>query len=433
MNTCIFTICAKNYIGLALVLEKSIKMHNQDCDFFILVADEIDEQERGEFPDNVLVAKNILGAYLEDSKWSEMAFKYNLTEFCTSIKPLCFQYVFEQLGYQKAIYLDPDILTFSSFNPVFEKLDDVSIVLTPHITTYHKTYQGHRSEKGLMSTGVFNLGFLALKNTSVALGMLTWWAERLKDQCYVDPLDSYFTDQKWMDFLPCFFGQDELHVSKHLGLNLAPWNFFEREIYQNDGCWMVKERGQGDHHPAHQLIFVHFSGYNYKGLIDGIMEQNNIPDLDSYHDIDTICKVYRDFLLPAVNIFNQYIKYDYTYNYFDNGVEVSNFQRRLFRGLVDEGEMISQPFSTLKGSFYTKLVQKKLLLPGKSSIAADKLNKFNMPDTSSKLMHINRMMRILFKIIGLKNYALLLKLFRPYSKVENQIHLLDTRYSTRLK
>ena len=30
MNNCIFTICAKNYIGLAKILEKSLKQHNPE-------------------------------------------------------------------------------------------------------------------------------------------------------------------------------------------------------------------------------------------------------------------------------------------------------------------------------------------------------------------------------------------------------------------
>ena len=38
MTNCAFTIVAKNYIGLAMILEKSIKRYYTDLDFFIVVA-----------------------------------------------------------------------------------------------------------------------------------------------------------------------------------------------------------------------------------------------------------------------------------------------------------------------------------------------------------------------------------------------------------
>ena len=34
-SNCIFTICAKNYIGLALALEKSVRQYNDDVDFIL--------------------------------------------------------------------------------------------------------------------------------------------------------------------------------------------------------------------------------------------------------------------------------------------------------------------------------------------------------------------------------------------------------------
>lgn len=41
MKNCAFTIVAKNYIGLALILESSIRKYYGDLSFYIIVADEI--------------------------------------------------------------------------------------------------------------------------------------------------------------------------------------------------------------------------------------------------------------------------------------------------------------------------------------------------------------------------------------------------------
>ena len=41
-TNCAFTIVAKNYVGLAQLLQKSIMHHNSNIDFYIIVADELD-------------------------------------------------------------------------------------------------------------------------------------------------------------------------------------------------------------------------------------------------------------------------------------------------------------------------------------------------------------------------------------------------------
>ena len=61
-----FTICAKNYIGLAQVLENSIKKYNDDLDFYIFVVDEFVEsdksiiEDKSALPNNIIVAKDVL-------------------------------------------------------------------------------------------------------------------------------------------------------------------------------------------------------------------------------------------------------------------------------------------------------------------------------------------------------------------------------------
>ena len=60
MKNCAFTIVAKNYIGLAQILEKSIREYYNDLLFYIIVADEIDNELKKELSTNILVAKETL-------------------------------------------------------------------------------------------------------------------------------------------------------------------------------------------------------------------------------------------------------------------------------------------------------------------------------------------------------------------------------------
>lgn len=69
MKNCAFTIVAKNYIGLALILESSIRKYYGDLSFYIIVADEVSEDLRSKLPANVLIAKECLG--LDVGTWHE--------------------------------------------------------------------------------------------------------------------------------------------------------------------------------------------------------------------------------------------------------------------------------------------------------------------------------------------------------------------------
>jgi hypothetical protein len=437
MKECVFTICANNYLGLALILEQSLKKSNPNLSFFIFIADEpLDDVSV--YPENVIVSKDALESYL-GNEWEEMAFKYNITEFCTSIKPYCFKHLFEQMDFDKVIYLDPDIYVFSTLDTILGDLDTYKIVLTPHITTYELEFKGDRPERGLLTTGVYNLGFLALNKCIESEKLLNWWGDRLKTQCYIDVVDGYFTDQRWMDFLPCFFPSSDLLVSRHLGLNVAPWNHFEREVIKNDDTLFVRERKilkdgvvSIDLEDSHPLVFVHFSGYDYSSMLDGKIVQNNIPNMTEYPDIVELSYLYSDHLRKNRDLFRKYLQFGYGYNTFENGDKITQFHRRIFRSLVEESDWFPNPFRVGSGSLHALLASKRMILAGKD-VNIDKLNKLNMPDSSRKLLKVNAFMRILFRLIGIKNYSLILRLMRPYSKIENQIHLINSKYGNLLK
>ena len=74
-------------------LEKSIREYYNDLLFYIIVADEIDNELKKELSTNILVAKETLN--ITPETWENMSFKYNLTEFCTSIKPASFRYLLD--------------------------------------------------------------------------------------------------------------------------------------------------------------------------------------------------------------------------------------------------------------------------------------------------------------------------------------------------
>jgi hypothetical protein len=421
MKNIAFTICAKNYIGLAQVLEKSFTAHNPDVDFFIFVADEIVGIDRiNDLPDNILIARNTIG--FSDEKWNQMSFKYDLTEFCTSIKPSCFKYLFDRFQPDTCIYLDPDILVFNSFNSVFKSLEKHSIILTPHLTTIEVDYTGDLPESGLLYTGLFNLGFLALKNDDSAFKMLNWWEKRLEDRCFQNKMESLFTDQKWMDFLPSFF-PTQLLVSFDLGLNMAPWNFYEREIVVKDGVYYVINRITQNSSSLVPLTFVHFSGFDYSSLIEDQVLQSNINTLKIYSDIEIIFNDYGKVLKEST--FLNFKKLSYSYNFFSDNTVVSKTYRKLFRRMYEDGQINLNPFDA-DGHFYSALKNASVL--NQKMILSDKKSVNNIVGVNKKLTLINKILYYSFKILGAERFFMLVRLSRIYAKIENHVYLIDPDY-----
>ena len=262
MKYCAFTIVAKNYIGLAQILGISLQRLNPAIDFKIFVADEFLECQQ-DIPANIIMAKSI--APYSEQEWNDMAFKYDLTEFCTCIKPMCFHHLMEQ-GYEKVLYFDPDIYIFSPVDEILNRLDQYDMTLTPQIAGIHPIYSGEHPEWAMNVNGIFNLGFCGMRNNSTTRTIINWWLERLKDNCFADRSTGNFTDQKWMDWMPGFLGSESLYVFHNLGMNMAPWNYFERELYMEGDTIMVKYRTDDNPQRSDKLVFIHFAGYDYQKM-----------------------------------------------------------------------------------------------------------------------------------------------------------------------
>jgi len=421
-----FTICAKNYIGLAQTLGTSINFYNEDVLFLIFIADELTSGDLfSSFPDNVILAKDAVN--IPTKQWYEMCFKYDITEFCTSIKPSCFKYIFEKYEPESCIYFDPDILVFNRLDSIYEELNTFSIILTPHITLMEEVYTGKLSEQSLLYSGIYNLGFLALKNDSTSIKMLNWWTIRLKDRCYQNKMESYFTDQKWMDFLPAFF-PNQLFICTDLGMNLAPWNFYERTIVVQNKQLLIKNRIDTEDTRLYPLIFVHFSGFNYAALLNDTISQDNIGNLDIPADLRIIFEKYKQHLIKSD--FAKFISQPYTYGVFSNEVYISIVYRRLFRRLLEDGKIDNNPFLA-DGPFYFSL--KKAGVITENMASSDKASIGNVADAEKKILIINRFFFYLFKITGAKRFFTLTRLMRLYSKHENHIYLIDKSYLKRFK
>ena len=304
---------------------------------------------------------------------------------------------------------------YTGLSNIYNQLDNNDALLTPHFMTPQATYTGNASEGLTLFAGIYNLGFIAIKNSADGLAIIEWWKERLYNLCYVDKFEALHVDQKWMDFLPALFSG--VAISRYLGYNIAYWNIHEREFIKTETGYYVTNRLSKTGNDA--LVFVHFSGVNPLDIYNN--KQCPTIVIENYADWEPLLKEYSEKVIA--NNFAHYLKHGYTYAEFDNGSKIVQFQRRLFRRITDEGvRSFDAPFSTGKQSFFELLNQNKLTLTGDQ--ASDKLNERNFEGFDNKVKKLNIVMRFIKVVLGFEKYTLLLKFCQRYFRPENQTFLI---------
>lgn len=406
MKKAIFTICAKNYLAQALTLRQTVLRHNPNVDFFLFLSDLPDVPS---LPDFVLP--------LDETcipQWRQMAFKYDVIEFSTSIKPFYFARLFGE-GYERVLYIDPDIYVTASLGPIFEMLNEKSMVLTPHYCTIQTHYTGLLADEEQLFAGIFNLGFAGIKNDEVGHKIVEWWCNRLENKCYGDKQDGLFVDQKWIDFVPAFF-PDDIFISHHMGMNAASWNLHERQIERDaNGNYGARNRATGQLFP---LLFYHFS--NFKPTQPQTLHRH-FPHYNAA--LEAGLKPLVEEYVAAVfgNEYQRFSAMVYSFNTFEDGENIMPLHRRLYRAqettLAD-----ANPFAL--GSKIHTLLQRSRLLSGVKSSA---FTPFTAQDQASKGRYLNIIQQLLWltqRVVGVKYYSALLSAMRRLSRLENQTFLL---------
>ena len=416
MNICAFTIVAKNYIGLARILGHSLYKVNPDINFKIFVADEFPQNVKS-LPDNVVISRKVLDYSSEE--WTDMSFKYDLTEFCTSIKPGVFKYLFAQ-GYDKVLYFDPDIYIFSSINTILQHLEDYDMVLTPQIAGIHVDYTGEHPEWAMNVNGIFNLGFCGMRKSLITDKIILWWQKRLKTECFADRTIGNFTDQKWMDWMPGLLGNEHLYISHDLGMNMAPWNYFERELFKKNDTLYVRFRTNDNPQHESRLVFIHFAGYDYNKMKQGFIVRKRIENLQEYKDLHLATEIYCKAIANNKDIFDEFITLPYTYSSYDNGIPISTFHRRLYHGYSEKYGPVRNPFSTNKESFYSMIKKKGMIINDN----IDKISKLNLSNMDRKRKMIGMLFCVLYKFMGYKRYVLFVKSLYNYCRPEWHLFLI---------
>jgi len=416
-NNIIFTIVAKNYLALAKTLIESVKSSNplweQNTQFYVFIADEFGEGQNFVIDKCVIIECKDLG--LKD--YSSLAYKYDITEFCTALKPFCLDYLSKTTLDPKIIYFDPDICVFSSLNPILSSLENKLCVLTPHYIKPEINYSGVVPEEMILWVGIFNLGFIAVntQNSNYKI-FIEWWKNRLFDKCYADKQDGLHTDQKWIDYVPSYFPNDVV-ISHNMGYNVSIWNLHERKIIVDFN--QKFHINSTDQMTGHELTFFHFSGFDIENK-NVIHKHHPVLNISNRPDMIPLLEHYRSSLIR--NGINTTIKWKYSYETYKNGYPITQFHRRLFRRMLQMQIKLGDPFSIAEGTMYQLLKANNLLTKVNQT---DKLKATSITKYSGKIKIVFYVMKLLKSMVGIDKYSLLLKFLLKYSRTENQIFLIN--------
>jgi len=342
-----FTIVAKNYLSYALVLGESVVRHHPDAAFSIFLMDDPEHVLRSKIEDRGF--STIYPEEIPLQDYRKFVFKYNITEASTGVKPFVFCALLER-GAQKIVYLDPDILCFRRFAEVIDALNTSSIVLTPHLCSPvpDDIFPGERSA---LRSGVFNLGFIAIRKDNNASSFIQWWSDHLMLECVAEPDAGLFVDQKWIDLVPSLF--DNVFILRNLGYNIAYWNLHER---------FLEMRGETlfEAYSGAPVTFFHFSGlplddinsickYRAKNPFEKGVSLKRFT-LTTRPDLAGLFRMYHQLLLKADVL--ALSKSPYSYAAYENGELISQLERSIYLGSPAWLSSPSDPFAVGKKSFH---------------------------------------------------------------------------------
>jgi hypothetical protein len=234
------TLFDRNYVFKAVVLHRSLLRH---CSSFHLTAFCFDYDAKRVIdalglPHLSTVSLGELESF--DAELLSVKPDRNPVEYMWTATPSLPLYMLGALPELEEItYLDADLMFFSDPEPLFEQMGAASILITPHRFSPELAHHA--------INGIYNVQFLTFRRDKRGLEALNWWHDRCIEWCYYRFEDGKLGDQKYLDDWPERF--EGVHVSRHKGCGLAPWNITQFDVHETPARIYVDED---------PLIFFHY-------------------------------------------------------------------------------------------------------------------------------------------------------------------------------
>jgi hypothetical protein len=319
------------YLDRARVLFATLRRFHPDWELVALVTDEPPAGFRLDLDDEPF-DRVVHPRELAIPDFKAWLFKHDVVEACTAVKG---PFLLEACAAADAvIYLDPDTALFASLSPVLERLERDDILLTPHLLEPNTDLEAILdNDLSASRTGIFNLGFVAVRTRGEGARFARWWNDRLLEFCYDDIPAGLFVDQKWCDHVPAFF--ERVGVLRDPGYNVASWNLSQRNVaIGRDG--VIRINGS-------PLRFWHFTKL---GLTGDAMTRRYAGES---HAVYEIWRWYREQVEGAADVL---IPPGYwAYGAYDDGTPIQREHRLIWREREEVRARFPDPFATAAGGY----------------------------------------------------------------------------------
>jgi len=236
------TLFNSNYLLKGVVMLESLLRHCADASVQVLCMDEATWEILSKLK---LPRVSLLGlSEIEDDDLLRVKPGRSIAEYCWTLGPaLCGHVLQSDRDVQMVTYLDADLMFFSDVEPLFDEIGDSSIVVVEHKFAPKHAY--------MEACGRFNVEWVGFRRTPAGLACLKTWRDQCIDWCFARLEENRLGDQKYLDAWPEKY-PDDLHILRHIGAGIAPWNFSKHAFAENDGQVYV------DRVP---LVFYHFNQF----------------------------------------------------------------------------------------------------------------------------------------------------------------------------
>jgi hypothetical protein len=319
-----FTSSGPDDIGRVKALFESLRKHCPDFHLHWVVADRRGEESVdaiGDLVDDVVFATD-----LDCGKDPAWVFQHTVFELSAVIKHHAALDILERPDCEMVLYFDPDIVVFSDLDDLVEELSSASVVLTPHVLRPQEDMNAVLDHElwGLRE-GIFNLGFLGIRNCDEARRFIDWLIDRCREFCWDDRREGALTGQRWVNFAPVFFPTSRiLHNPR---FNVSSRNINQREL-----------RGsfdQGVTVDGEPLGFFHFA----------VVERNmDAMMINKYAGSNRIPQMLVDWHMRHTEKLGADAPPKWRLGEYADGVKIEDVHRQAFRARIDLQRAFPDPY-----------------------------------------------------------------------------------------
>jgi len=242
------TLFNSTYLSRGLAMYHSLESH---CTSFHLYIFAFDTHCYEVLSNLQLEHATIISLYeFENERLLDVKKDRTAGEYCWTCASSTIKYCLETYQLDHCTYVDADLLFFSDPAVLIAEMGSKSVLITEH--RYTPCYNQS------VTSGIYCVQFMTFKHTEEGMEVLNWWIDACITWCFNRFEDGKFGDQKYLDDWQSRFST--VHVLKHLGGGIAPWNVQQYVFKSESNAVKGKEILTGQ---EFDLVFYHYHEFHY--------------------------------------------------------------------------------------------------------------------------------------------------------------------------